>query len=74
MENSKQKKMMVDSTCDFEYIASSEDAREATWLQNFIGDLRVVLDIKEPLEIFCDNEGEITLTKEPKDHGNLRQI
>ena len=40
-------------------------------MKNFIGDLVVVESVKEPIMIFCDNEGVVSLTKEPKDHGNL---
>ena len=65
---------VADSTCESEYIAASEAAKEATWLKNFIDDLGVVPSIKDPLEIFCDNEGAVALTKEPKDHGNSRHI
>jgi len=43
-------------------------------LKNFIGDLGVVPAIKEPMEIFCDNEGVVSLTKEPRDHGRSRHI
>ena len=56
------------------YIAASEAAKEAAWLKNFIGDLGVVPSISEPVEIFCDNEGEVALTKEPKDHGKSKHI
>ena len=65
---------MVDSTCESEYIATSEAAKEAIWLKNFIGDLGVVPAIKEPMEIFCDNESAVALAKEPKDHGRSRYI
>ncbi|KAI3790909.1 hypothetical protein L2E82_04331 [Cichorium intybus] len=57
-----------------EYIATKEAGKEVTWLKNFIGDLGVVLTIHEPVEIFCDNEYAITLTKKPKDHGRSRHI
>ncbi|KAI3709538.1 hypothetical protein L2E82_39300 [Cichorium intybus] len=56
---------VADSTCLSEYIAASEASKEAAWLKNFIGDLGVVLSIQEPLELFCDNEGAVALTKEP---------
>ncbi|KAJ9547304.1 hypothetical protein OSB04_019847, partial [Centaurea solstitialis] len=68
------KPTVAESTCESEYIAASEAAKEATWLQNFIGDLGVVPTINEPIEIFCDNTGAVALTKEPKDHGNSRHI
>ena len=50
---------VVDSTCESEYIAVSEASKEAIWLKNFIGDLGVVPAIKEPMVIFCDNEGAV---------------
>ena len=65
---------VADSTCESEYIAVSEASKEAIWLKNFIGDLGVVPTIKEPMEIFCDNEGAVALTKEPRDHGRSRHI
>jgi hypothetical protein len=65
---------VAESTCESEYIAVAEAAKEATWLQNFIGDLGVVPSIFEPMEIFCDNTGAVALTKEPKDHGKTRHI
>ncbi|KAI3753641.1 hypothetical protein L2E82_25700 [Cichorium intybus] len=52
----------------------SEAAKEAAWLKNFIGDLGVVPSIQEPVELFCDNEGAVALTKEPRDHGKSRHI
>ena len=65
---------VAESTCESEYIAVSEAAKEATWLQNFIGDLGVVPSIHEPMEIFCDNTGAVALCKEPKDHGKTKHI
>ncbi|CAH1418815.1 unnamed protein product [Lactuca virosa] len=63
-----------DSTCESEYIAASEAAKEMIWLKNFIGDLGVVPAIKEPMEIFCDSESAVALAKEPRDHGRSRHI
>ena len=47
---------------------------EAAWSKNFIGDLGVVRTIQQPVELFCDNEGAFTFTKEPKDHGRSKHI
>ncbi|GKC19029.1 retrotransposon protein, putative, ty1-copia subclass [Tanacetum coccineum] len=62
---------VVDSTCESEYITACEDSKEAIWMKNFIGDLGVVSTVQDPIEIFCDNESGVALTKEPKDHGKL---
>ncbi|GJY98766.1 RNA cytidine acetyltransferase 1 [Tanacetum coccineum] len=61
-------------TCESEYIAACEASKEAIWMKNFIGDLGVVPTVQDPIEIFCDNESAIALTKEPKDHGKSKHI
>ncbi|GJT99494.1 retrotransposon protein, putative, ty1-copia subclass [Tanacetum coccineum] len=60
---------VADSTCESEYIAACEASKEAIWMKNFIGDLGVVPTVQDPIEILCDNESAVALTKEPKDHG-----
>ncbi|GJV15870.1 putative RNA-directed DNA polymerase [Tanacetum coccineum] len=65
---------VVDSTCKFEYIAACEASKEAIWMKGFIRDLGVVPTVQDPIEIFCDNESAVTLTKEPKDHGKSKHI
>lgn len=42
-------------------------------MKKFIGDLGVVPSMKDPLEIFCDNEGAIALAKEHVGPGNALQ-
>ncbi|GJW56559.1 retrotransposon protein, putative, ty1-copia subclass [Tanacetum coccineum] len=49
-------------------------SKEAIWMKNFIGDLGVVPTVQNPIEIFCDNESAVALTKEPKDHGKSKHI
>ncbi|GKA01858.1 retrotransposon protein, putative, ty1-copia subclass [Tanacetum coccineum] len=41
---------------------------------NFIGDLRVVPTVQDPVEIFCNNKSAVALTKEPKDHIKSKHI
>nr|GEV65249.1 hypothetical protein [Tanacetum cinerariifolium] len=68
------KDIVADSTCESEYIAACEDSKEAIWMKNFIGDLRVVPTLQDPIEIFCDNKSAVALTKEPKDHRKSKHI
>ena len=65
---------MAQSTTESEYVAASEAAKEAVWMKKFISDLGVVPAIREPLEVFCDNEGAIALSKEPRAHKRTRNI
>ena len=71
---SSKQETVADSTCESEYIAASEASKEAIWMRNFIGDLGVVPTVQDPIEMFCDNEGAIALTKESKDHGRSKHI
>ncbi|GJW68018.1 hypothetical protein Tco_0122442 [Tanacetum coccineum] len=65
---------VADFTCESEYIAACEALKEAIWMKNLIGDLGVVPTVQDPIEIFCDNESRVALTKEPKDHGKSNHI
>jgi hypothetical protein len=71
---SSKQQTVADSTCESEYIAVSEASKEASWIKKFIGDLGVVPNNEDPMEIFCDNEGAVALTKEPRNHGRTRHI
>ncbi|GKA05065.1 hypothetical protein Tco_0684185 [Tanacetum coccineum] len=66
--------IVVDSTCESEYIAACEASKESIRMKNFIGDLGVVPTVQDPTEIFYDNESAVTLTKEPKDHRKSKHI
>ncbi|GJX70441.1 retrotransposon protein, putative, ty1-copia subclass [Tanacetum coccineum] len=55
-------------------FALSMASKEAIWMKNFIGDLGVVPTVQDPIEILCDYESAVALTKEPKDHGKSKHI
>ncbi|KAL0445207.1 UNVERIFIED_CONTAM: hypothetical protein Slati_2243400 [Sesamum latifolium] len=57
-----------------EYIASSEAAKEAVWMKNYIKELGVVPSIGEPVIIFCDNNGAIAQAKESRSHHRSKHI
>jgi len=47
------------STTEAEYIAASEEAKEAVWIRNFLMALGVVQGASNPLDVYCDNNGAI---------------
>ena len=55
-------------------IVSSEDAHEASWMKKFIRDVGEVPSIQDPLDVFHQNYGDITLAKEPRSHKKTRHI
>ena len=59
---------VADSTIKAEYIASSDVAKEAVWIKNFIFRLGVVPSITNTLDVYCDKNGAIAQAKEPRSH------
>nr|GEU70100.1 ribonuclease H-like domain-containing protein [Tanacetum cinerariifolium] len=65
----------VDSKSDsLKLRKACEASKKAIRMKNFIGDLGVVPTVQDLIEIFCDNESVVALTKEPKDHGKSNHI
>ncbi|GJR79389.1 retrotransposon protein, putative, ty1-copia subclass [Tanacetum coccineum] len=78
-----EEELRVTGYCNASWQTDKEDSRsqsvceaskEAIWMKNFIGDLGVVPTVQDPIEILCDNESVVALTKEPKDHGKSKHI
>nr|GEW21986.1 zinc finger, CCHC-type [Tanacetum cinerariifolium] len=53
------------SSMEAEYIAASEAAMEVIWIRKFISGLGVVPSNDRPMDMYCDNTGDITITDEP---------
>nr|GEZ97429.1 putative retrotransposon Ty1-copia subclass protein [Tanacetum cinerariifolium] len=43
------------SSAEVEYVAAYDASKEAVWVRKFISGLDVVLTIKEPINMYCDN-------------------
>ncbi|GKA22823.1 hypothetical protein Tco_0708785 [Tanacetum coccineum] len=52
------------SSAEAEYIAAYDASKEAVWVKKFISGLGVVPTIEEPINIYCDNTGAITIGNE----------
>ncbi|WVZ96608.1 hypothetical protein U9M48_042224 [Paspalum notatum var. saurae] len=57
---------VADSETEAEYIAASEAAKEAVWIEKFVSELGVVPSASYPLDLYCDNMGSIAQAKEPR--------
>ena len=57
-----------------EYIAACEAAKESIWLKKFYTDLKVVLNMEKPLVLYCDNNGAVANSKEPRSHKRGKHI
>nr|GEY51975.1 hypothetical protein [Tanacetum cinerariifolium] len=52
------------SSAKAKYIAAYDDSKEAVWVRKFILGLGVVPTIEEPISMYCDNTGAITIANE----------
>ena len=71
---SSKQSIMAGSTCEAEYIAASEAAKEGVWMKEFISDLGVIPSASGPMKISCDNTGAIALAKESRFHKRTKHI
>lgn len=60
------------SSCEAEFIAGIEAARQAIWLQDLLGEIYETLCRKVVIRI--DNQSAIALTKNPVFHGRSKHI
>ena len=65
---------MANSTTEAEYMATSDAAKEAVWIKNFVFRLGVVPSITNPVDVYCDNNGAIAQAKEPISHQRSKHI
>nr|GEU61234.1 hypothetical protein [Tanacetum cinerariifolium] len=52
------------SSAEAEYIAAFDASKEAVWVRKFIFGLGVVPTIEDPISMYCDNTGAITIANE----------
>ena len=71
---SKKQSSIADSTMETEYIAASEAAKESVWLKKFYNNLEVIPNVDKPLTLFCDNNGVVANSKEPRSHQRSKLI
>jgi hypothetical protein len=70
--NSKRQSAVALSTCEAEYMAASQAAKEALWELNFLEELNVKVDL--PISIFSDSSSALKLMKNPTFHSRTKHI
>nr|GFC05968.1 hypothetical protein [Tanacetum cinerariifolium] len=58
--------IFVTSSAEAKYIAAYNASKEAVWVRKFIYRLGVVPTIEEPINMYCDNIGAITIANESR--------
>ena len=68
----RKQKTVAQSTCDAEYIACSEAARECMWLRMLTSEID--LPQLHPTPLLTDNEAALALAKDPRFHARAKHI
>ena len=68
---SKKQSIVALSTTEAEYMASTHASKEAVWLQRLFSSMGLVQGV---IRIYCDNQSEIFLAKNPAYHSNTKHI
>ena len=66
--------MEADSTMEAEYVATCEVAKEAIWLNKFLSNLGLLRIEQVPITLFCDNNGAVAQSKDPRNHKKGKHI
>jgi len=70
----KKQKLVSLSTVEAEYIGYSESAREGIWIKRVYDEIRGEVMTPKPLTLFCDNQGAIEITRNPRFHERTKHI
>jgi hypothetical protein len=71
--SSKQQPIIVLSTIEVEYMASTQATKETIWMTKLMKELGYMKKMKA-MVIRCDNQGAISLTKNPMQHAQTKHI
>jgi hypothetical protein len=71
--SSKRQPTIALSTTEAEYMANTQATKEAIWITKLMMDLGY-MEEKKMMVIRCDNQGAISLTKNPTHHARTKHI
>jgi hypothetical protein len=72
--SSKRQPTVALSTCEAEYQGQTQAAKEAIWLRSLHKELNPVEQSPYATIIYCNNQGAISLAKDPKFHPRTKHI
>ncbi|KAG8476762.1 hypothetical protein CXB51_030053 [Gossypium anomalum] len=60
--------LVASSTMAAEFIACYEASNHGIWLRNFVTGLRILENVKRPLNLFCDNKSAVLYSNNNREH------
>jgi len=70
---SRRQKVVADSSCQAEYMAANETAKEAIWIRNLQHELGLA-PLSLPVPIHCDNESAVKVVRDPVFHSRMKHV
>jgi len=70
--SSKKQSIVVLSTTEAEYIATTHTTKEAMWLHMFVGEIMTLFTTT--MTLLCDNQSAIAVSKNPEHHGKMKHL
>ena len=70
---SRRQKTVASSSCQAEYMAANETAKEAIWIRNLQDELGLSPST-HPVPIHCDNQGAVKVVRDPVFHSRMKHI
>ena len=64
---------VTDSTMETKYVTACEAAKEVVWLKKFLSDLGIVRIEKVSITLFCNNNGAVAQSKDPRNESILKE-
>jgi hypothetical protein len=71
---SKRQPTVALSSCEAEYMAETQAAKEAIWLRRLLTELGYTSPDVQTVRIYADNQGAIALAKNPEYHARTKHI
>lgn len=71
---SKKQDCIAQSTMEAEYVAMNAAAKEAIYLKKFLMEMDLVESIQHPVQLLCDNNSAISISRDPKCHSKAKHI
>jgi hypothetical protein len=71
---SKRQPTVALSSCEAEYMAETQAAKEAIWLRRLLMELGYTTPDVQTVRIYADNQGAIALAKNPEYHARTKHI
>ncbi|KAH4050789.1 hypothetical protein HBI95_077750 [Parastagonospora nodorum] len=72
--SAKRQKTVALSSCEAEYVAAAEAAKEAIWMKNFVNELNIPSVKITTIPVFIDNMSAMKLAKNPEFHARTKHI